>query len=58
MTTIADHQIVPHHPADLPQLATADRGVADSLEAVLSENTRRTYDAQCGSTPVGGRIVR
>ena len=24
----------------------ADRGVADSLEAVLSENTRRTYDAQ------------
>ena len=46
MTTAADHRIVPHHPADLPELAAADRGVADSLEAVLSENTRRTYDAQ------------
>ena len=46
MTTVADHRIVPHHPADLPQLAAADRGVADSLEAVLSENTRRAYDTQ------------
>ena len=46
MTTVADHRIVPHHPADLPELAAADRGVADSLEAVLSENTRRTYAAQ------------
>ncbi len=46
MTTTADHRIVPHHPADLPELAAADRGVADSLEAVLSENTRRTYDTQ------------
>ena len=46
MATIADHRIVPHHPADLPELAAADRGVADSLEAVLSENTKRTYDAQ------------
>ncbi len=46
MTTIADHQIVPHHPAELPELAAADRGVAASLEAALSDNTRRTYDAQ------------
>ena len=46
MTTVADYRIVPHHPAELPQLAAAGRGVADSLEAVLSDNTRRTYDAQ------------
>ena len=46
MTTIADHQIVPYHPADLPELAAADRAVADSLEAVLAGNTRRTYDTQ------------
>ncbi len=46
MITIADHQIVHHHPAPLPELAAADRGVADSLEAVLSDNTRRTYAAQ------------
>ena len=30
----------------MPKLAAADRGMADSLESVLSENTRRTYDAQ------------
>ena len=46
MTTVAGHQIVPHHPADLPELAAADRGVASSLEAVLAGNTRRTYAAQ------------
>ena len=46
MTTIAGAHVVPHRPAQLPELAAADRGVADSLEAVLSENTRRTYDAQ------------
>ena len=46
MTTIADHQIVPREPAHLPELAAADRGVASSLEAVLSDNTRRTYDTQ------------
>ena len=46
MTTAADLQIVPREPAQLPELAAADRGVADSLEAVLSGNTRRTYDAQ------------
>ena len=46
MTTSTSPQIVAHQPADLPQLAAADRGVASSLEAVLSDNTRRTYDAQ------------
>ena len=46
MTTAADLQIVPIEPAQLPHLAAADRGVADSLEAVLSDNTRRTYNTQ------------
>ena len=46
MTTPAGAHIVPHEPASLPELAAADRGVASSLEAVLSENTRRTYAAQ------------
>ena len=30
----------------MPKLAAADRGMADSLESVLSENTRRTYGTQ------------
>ena len=30
----------------LPELRAADRGVADSLEAVLSDNTRRVYGTQ------------
>ena len=46
MTTIAGHHVVPHEPAPLPELRAADRGVADSLEAVLADNTRRTYEAQ------------
>ena len=46
MTTSPGAHVVPHQPASLPQLAAADRGVADSLEAVLSENTKRTYAAQ------------
>ena len=46
MTTAADRQIVPREPASLPELRAADQGVADSLESVLSDNTRRTYDAQ------------
>ena len=46
MTTIADHQIVPRHPADLPELRAADQGVAQSLEAVLAGNTRRVYGTQ------------
>ena len=46
MTAAPGHHVVPHRPAQLPQLAAADRGVADSLTAVLSDNTRRTYDTQ------------
>ena len=46
MTTAANHQIVPREPESLPELRAADQGVASSLEAVLSHNTRRAYDAQ------------
>ena len=46
MTTIVGHPVVPREPPSLPQLQAADQGVAQSLEAVLSDNTRRTYDAQ------------
>ena len=46
MTTIADPQIVPVEPASLPALRAADRGVAETLESVLSDNTRRVYGAQ------------
>ena len=45
MTTAADQQIVPRQPA-APALRAADQGVADALESVLSDNTRRVYDAQ------------
>ena len=51
MTTAAGDQIVLHEPPSLPELRAADRGVAQSLEAVLSPNTRRTYDAQWRSFP-------
>ena len=46
MTSAAGAPVVPHQPAPLPELRAADQGVAQSLEAVLAENTRRTYDAQ------------
>ena len=46
MTTTPDAHVVPREPAHLPELAAADRGVADALEAVLSDNTRRVYAAQ------------
>ena len=46
MTTAADPQIVPHQPASAPELRAADQGVADALESVLSDNTRRVYGAQ------------
>ena len=45
MTTAAAH-VVPHQPAPLSELRAADRGVAESLESVLSDNTRRVYGAQ------------
>ena len=47
MTTVpSDYQIVPQEAPSAPVLRAADQGVADSLEAVLSDNTRRTYDTQ------------
>ena len=46
MTTTAGAPVVPHEPPHLPELRAADQGVASSLESVLSDNTRRTYDAQ------------
>ena len=46
MTTAADLQIMPRQPAALPELRAADRGVASSLESVLSDNTRRVYGTQ------------
>ena len=46
MTTVAGAQIIPREPTSLPELRAADRGLAESLESVLSHNTRRTYGAQ------------
>ena len=46
MTTAASTQIVPRPPASLPALRAADQGVADALESVLSDNTRRVYGTQ------------
>ena len=46
MTTAAhDQQVVPHQPPPLPALRAADEAVADTLEFVLSDNTRRVYAA-------------
>ena len=46
MTTTADLQIAPPPAAAAPALRAADQGVADALEAVLADNTRRVYAAQ------------
>ena len=47
MTTAAGSlQIVPQSPPSTPALRAADQGVADALESVLSDNTRRVYGAQ------------
>ena len=45
-TTGGSLQIVPESPPSAPALRAADRGVADALESVLSDNTRRVYGAQ------------
>ena len=45
-TTAGSLQTVPESPPSAPALLAADQGVADALEAVLSENTRRVYGAQ------------
>ena len=47
MTTAAtDPQVVPRPSASMPALRAADQGVADALESVLSDNTRRVYETQ------------
>ena len=47
MTTVVNNlQIVPRPPAGTLALRAADRGVADALESVLSDNNRRVYGAQ------------
>ena len=47
MTTAAGSlQIVPESPPSAPALRAADRGVAEALESVLSDNTKRVYAAQ------------
>ena len=46
MTTAASTQIVPQEPTSLPALRAADQGVAEALEAVLSDNTNRVYGTQ------------
>ena len=46
MTTTAGQELVPHQPPSIPALWAADQGVADSLESVLSDNTRRVYGTQ------------
>ncbi len=48
MTTAADPQIVLRQPPSTPALRAADQGVADALEAVLSDNTKRVYGTQWG----------
>ena len=47
MTTAAGSlQTVPESPPSAPELRAADQGVADALEGLLSDNTRRVYAAQ------------
>ena len=47
MTTAAGSlEIVPQSPPSAPALRAADQGVADAIESVLSDNTRRVYGAQ------------
>ena len=47
MTTVTTgYHIVPQAPASLPDRRAADQGVAESLESVLSDNTRRVYGTQ------------
>ena len=55
MTTTAGPDIIPGEAEYLPALRAADRGVADALESVLSDNTQRVYAAQWRFVP---RLVR
>ena len=44
--TAAGAHVAPQEPTLLPDLRAADQGIAEALESVLSDSTRRTYDAQ------------
>ena len=46
ITTAGNPQIVPQSPPSAPAIRAADEAVADALEAVLSDNTRRVYQTQ------------
>ena len=46
MTAAATDPQIPRPPPAAPALRAADQGVADALESVLSNNTRRVYGAQ------------
>ena len=46
MTAASDPQTVPESPPSAPALRAADAGVADALESVLSDNTKRVYQTQ------------
>ena len=45
-TATSSLQAVPQSPPSVPALRAADQGVADALESVLSDNTRRVYQTQ------------
>ena len=45
-TVVNNLQIVLQSPQSAPTLRAADQGVADALESVLSDNTRRVYTTQ------------
>ena len=45
-TTASSLPTIPESPPSAPALRAADRGVADALESVLSDNTRRVYGTQ------------
>ena len=45
-TTAGSLPTVPESPPSAPALRAADQGVADALQSVLSNNTRRVYAAQ------------
>ena len=45
-TTAVSLQTVPQSPPSAPALRAADQGVADALESVLSDNTKRVYQTQ------------
>ena len=45
-TAVGSLQIVPQSSPSAPALRAADQGVADALESVLADNTRRVYGVQ------------